>query len=345
MLRREQPDRIPHFEWAVDRKVRQVLCPGCSYEEFVVRMDWDAVLTSPDFRKEMIGPDEFRNEWGIVRRYTGEEDPFPVSGPIKTLADLNRYAPPDPHAPGRYASLDGVIRRFKGNKAIGVHLNDVFSIPRYLLGFNEILEALYDCPALVEGLVELSVRVNLEMAREVAARGADFVFTGDDYCAARAPFMSPALFRKYFYPGLKRVMGGFKALGLPVIKHCDGQLWPLIEMVVDSGIDCLDPIDPVAGMRLGEVKARFGDRIALKGNVDCAQTLTFGSISDVIAETKEAIRQGAPGGGFILSSGNSIHSAVKPENYLALLHTWRMYRQYPLALDPWQGETSEGFWA
>jgi uroporphyrinogen decarboxylase len=116
-------------------------------------------------------------------------------------------------------------------------------------------------------------------------------------------------------------------------------------MVVDSGIDCLDPIDPVAGMDIGAVKAKYGHRIAIKGNVNCAQTLTFGSIADVIAETKEAIRKAAPGGGYILSSGNSIHSAVKPENYLAMLHTLRMYGGYPLSLEHWQGKTTDGFWA
>ena len=344
-LRREEPDRIPHFEWAVDRKVREILCPGCSYEEFVVRMDWDAILTAPDFKKEQLEPNVFKNEWGITRRYTGEEDPFPVAGPIKTLSDLERYVPPDPHAKSRYTSLDAVVQSFKGKKAIGVHLNDVFSLPRYLLGFTETMMAFHDCPALIEGLVEMSVHVNLEMAKEVAKRGADFVFTGDDYCSAKQPFMSPDMFRKYLNPGLQRVMGGFKALGLLVIKHTDGNIWPIADMLVDSGIDCLDPIDPVAGMDIGAVKKKYGHRVALKGNVDCAHTLTFGSISDVIAETKECIRKAAPGGGFILSSGNTIHSSVKPENYLALLHTLKMYGRYPLSLEHWTGKTTDGFWA
>jgi uroporphyrinogen decarboxylase len=308
-------------------------------------MDWDAVLTAPDFKKEQLEPNVTRNEWGITRRYTGEEDTFPVAGPIKTLQDLERYIPPDPHAPGRYNSLEACVQNFKGKKAIGVHLNDVFSIPRYLTGFTEILEALYDCPALVEGLVKMSVDVNLEMAKEVAKRGADFVFTGDDYCSTRQPFMSPDMFRKFFNPGLKRVIGGFKDLGLYVIKHTDGNIWSLADMIVDSGIDCLDPIDPVAGMDIGEVKKKYGHRVALKGNVDCATTLTFGSISDVIAETKECIRKAAPGGGFILSSGNTVHSSVKPENYLAMLHTLKMYGRYPIAMEHWTGKTTDGFWA
>ena len=186
-------------------------------------------------------------------------------------------------------------------------------------------------PELVGAIVAMSVEVNLELAKEVAARGADFVWTGDDYACNTGPLMSPAHFREIFHPGLCRVMGGFKELGLPVIKHTDGNLWPIMDMIIDSGIDCLDPIDPQAGMDLAEVKAKYGRVVALKGNVDCAQTMTFGSPEDVASETRSCLRAGAPGGGFILSSSNSIHSAVKPGNYLAMLQTLREYGRYPIS--------------
>ena len=48
--------------------------------------------------------------------------------------------------------------------------------------------------------------------------------------------------------------------------------------------------------------------------------------------TKEALRMGAPGGGFILSSSNSIHSGVKPENYQAMMDTLRAFGSYPIAV-------------
>jgi hypothetical protein len=51
-----------------------------------------------------------------------------------------------------------------------------------------------------------------------------------------------------------------------------------------------------------------------------------------MAELTSEERKGMPSGGFILSSGNSIHSSVKPENYLAMLETWRKYRDYPMPL-------------
>ena len=107
----------------------------------------------------------------------------------------------------------------------------------------------------------------------------------------------------------------------------------VLDLIIDSGIDCLDPIDPVAGMDIAMIKAKYGDKIAIKGNVDCAETLTFGSVDDVIKETLDVIRKTADGGAFILSSSNSIHSAVKPENYLAMVNTIRAYGKYPIKLD------------
>ena len=331
-LRRQEPDRVPHFEWVVDRKVRSALCPGCnSYNEFAVRMGLDAVLADPNFSKEAVGPGQWLSEWGYVSQDTEEEHGIEVASPIKTWEDYERYTPPNLHAPGRYASIEQTLKDYPG-KAVIVHLNDVFSLPRYWMGYEDLLMAIAAEPELVTALVDLSVKVNLEMAKEIAARGVKIVYTGDDFAGNLGPLMSPRHFRKLFYPGLCRVMGGYKELGLLVIKHTDGNLWPIIDMIVDSGIDCLDPIDPQAGMNLAKVKALYGDRIAFKGNVDCAQLMTFGTPAEVVEATKEALRQGAPGGGFILSSSNSIHSAVKPENYQALLHTLHKYGRYPLSL-------------
>ena len=333
VLCREEPDRVPTFEWLIARNVREALCPGCtSHNDFAVRMGHDAILVDPDFRKEQVGPTRWRTEWGYVVEYGGEEHGVEVESPIRTMDDLDRYTPPDPYAPGRYASVEKAVREFGGRMAVGVHLNDVFSIPRSLMGMGNLLLAIAADPPLVSALVDLSVDVNLKMAREVASRGVDFVWTGDDYAGNTGPLMSPGHFRTLFYPGLCRVAAGFREAGLPFIKHCDGNIWPIIDMMVDSGISGLDPIDPQGGMDLAEVKAEFGGRIALKGNVDCAQVLTFGTTDEVVEATRRALRQGAPGGGYILSSSNSIHSAVKPENYRTMLDTLARCGRYPVTL-------------
>ncbi len=329
VLQRQQPDRVPHFEWLVDRRVREALCPEITdFNEFAVQMGQDAVIADPIFKKERVGSNRWLSEWGYISQDTDEEHGIEVESPIKTLADFERYTPPDPHLPERFAAVEDTVQKYGGNKAVIVHLNDVFSLPRYLMSMQELLMAIVAQPELVRALVEMSVTINLELAKEVAARGVKIVYTGDDYAYNKGPLMSPRHFREFFFPGLCRVIQGYKDLGLYVIKHTDGNLWPILDMIIDSGIDCLDPIDPVAGMDLGEVNAKYGHRVALKGNVDCAQLMTFGTPDEVIEATKGALCKGMPGGGVILSSSNSIHSSVKPENYVAMLQALREYGRY-----------------
>jgi uroporphyrinogen decarboxylase len=329
VLQRQEPDRVPHFEWLVDRRVRDALCPGCkSHNEFAVKIGQDAIIVDPIFKKERVGDNRWRSEWGFVTQDTLEEHGIEVESPIKTLSDFERFLPPNPHVPERFAAVEAAVQQYKGFKAVICHLNDVFSLPRYLMGMENLLIAIIAEPELVRGLVEMSVTINLELAKEVAARGVKIVYTGDDYAYNKTTLMSPKHFREFFYPGLKRVIQGFKELGLYVIKHTDGNIWPIMDMIIDSGIDCLDPIDPLGGMDLGEVKAKYGQRVALKGNVDCASLLTFGTTDEVIEATKVALSKGKPGGGYILSSSNSIHSSVKPENYIAMLRTLQAYGYY-----------------
>ena len=78
------------------------------------------------------------------------------------------------------------------------------------------------------------------------------------------------------------------------------------------------------------MKRKFGQRIALKRNVDCAHLMTLGTPEQVVAATRDTLRAGAAGGGFILYSSNSIHSSVKPENHTAMLRALLEHGRYPI---------------
>ncbi len=327
-LQRQDVDRVPVFEWLIDKKVINAIKPGLTEHEFVYAMDLDALCVDCDYDKERIGEDTIRNEWGMIYKDTGQAHTYPVDGPVRTMKDLENLTPPDPHKPGRYSSIEKAVEEHAGKKAVILHLNDVFSIPSRLMPFEHFMMLLLDEPETVRALVDISVDTNLAMAEEAVKRGIKMIYTGDDYAYNSGPMVAPSQFREVFFPGLKRVMQGYKDLGLLILKHTDGNIMPMIDMIIDSGIDCLDPIDPIAGMDLAEIKKTYGDRVAIKGNVDCAQTLTFGSVEDTIAEAKKCLEIAMPGGGYILSSSNSIHSEVKPENYIAMVETAREYGKY-----------------
>jgi len=101
-------------------------------------------------------------------------------------------------------------------------------------------------------------------------------------------------------------------------------------MIVQSGIDAINPIQPDAGMDIGEVKRKYGKIICIAGNINCGDTLSRAPVEQVIREVKEAIRKAGPGGGYIMMSSNCLHSGVKPENYKAMVETTRTYGRYPL---------------
>ena len=108
---------------------------------------------------------------------------------------------------------------------------------------------------------------------------------------------------------------------------------PVFELLVDPKVIAgINPLEPVAGMDLGEVKQRYGDKLCLLGNVDCGYMLSHAPIEEVVADVKRCLRDGAPNGGFVLMSSNSLHSSVRPENYRAMVETTRCYGKYPLDL-------------
>jgi uroporphyrinogen decarboxylase len=64
--------------------------------------------------------------------------------------------------------------------------------------------------------------------------------------------------------------------------------------------------------------------------VDCGELLSRGTPEEVVEAVKETIAKASPGGGHILASSNSIHPAVKPENYRTMVEAGKKYGQYPL---------------
>lgn len=318
-LKREPVDRVAMFEWIIDKKVVNGLMPGATEEEFIIENDLDAVCVDIDYDLVEIEKGVFRDNWGQVKAVGDEGHSMPLYGPIEEPEDLDSYTPPDASNVERYKTLEAKLKEYKDKKAVILHLNDVLSIPSRLMKYEDFLANIMMEPDFIAELVKMTVDVNLAMAAEAAKRGAKFIYTGDDLAYEKGPLVNPEVFKKIFYPEMCRVIGGYKDLGFQVIKHTDGDIMPIIDMIIDSGIDCLDPIDPGSRMDLEYVKKTYGNRVAIKGNVDCAHTLTFGSVEDTIAESKRCLEIGMPGNGYIFSSSNSIHSGVKPENFRAMI--------------------------
>jgi len=113
-----------------------------------------------------------------------------------------------------------------------------------------------------------------------------------------------------------------------VVRHSDGNLWSLLDDLLASGYDGLNPLEPHAGMALNKVKAYCGDRICLLGNIDCIELLPDGTPQQVDSAVKQAIEDAADGGGLIICSSNSLHPGVNPDNCIAMFEATKKYGSY-----------------
>jgi uroporphyrinogen decarboxylase len=242
------------------------------------------------------------------------------------------YSPPDPDNEENYEGLREIVSRFKGEKFIFWHSRAEFMTACELRGMADFLMDLMSDPELAHGVLRVVNERCCRIAVRAIEAGADGVMLGDDWAYNDGPFMSPKQFEEFILPYFRNMVRTCKEAGGYVVKHCDGYVWPLMDMVVDAGIDGMNPIEPAAGMDIAAMKERYGDRIALLGNIDCGKTLSEAPVSQVVAEVKAAIRQAGPGGGYMLMSSNSIHSSVRPENYRAMVEATREFGRYPLDL-------------
>jgi 5-methyltetrahydrofolate--homocysteine methyltransferase len=111
--------------------------------------------------------------------------------------------------------------------------------------------------------------------------------------------------------------------------------------LIECGFQGFHPVQPNC-MDIDAVKAKWGDSMCLLGNINLDSTLTLGSPQDVRAEVYERIRTIGPGGGYMVSSSNSVTDYVPVENMRAMFDATFEFGQYPIALD--EGGVSGKVW-
>lgn len=329
-LEGKRPDRVPVVEFLVDESVARAAVPGCSdMADCMDQLDMDGVACGAFFRKSDIADDgTYTDEWGVLYKSTPEAVDHPVRGPIKTMEDIRTYSPPDPAVPERLGKLPDLVSRYKGRRAIFFHHRAAFMWSAYLCGIDNLLASFLEEPEFAKALMDKVLEANMGVVLRAIRAGAEVIVLGDDYAHNHGPMMSPRMFSDFIQPRLKRMVELIHEEGAFCVKHTDGNIYSILESILETGPDGLNPIEPVAGMELREVRSRAGKRVCLIGNIDCGQLLSEGSVEDVRVAVKQAIRDGANGGGYILSSSNSVHSSCKPENFVAMVQACQEFGAY-----------------
>jgi len=203
------------------------------------------------------------------------------------------------------------------------------SFPHEKYGLTELLMAMIDDPAFVHRVIEVETQEAIAINEALLDAGCDAVIPGDDYCSSKGPMMSPRHFREHIFPALTALCEAAHTKGKYLIKHTDGNTWPIFDMMLEAGIDGWHGIQATAGMDLARLKAAYGDRVCFWGGVD-VDWLVDGTSEKVRKVTRYAIESAGHGGGLVVTSGNTLMVGVRYENYLAMLDAVRGYGTYPV---------------
>ena len=193
-----------------------------------------------------------------------------------------------------------------------------FTTAWLLMGYENVCYWSFDHPNELMEIFKISNEYYIEAINRMVDIGMDAIMIAEDLGYRGGLFVSPENYRKYLFPYLHEIIDAVKKIGKPVIFHCDGQINEVLTDLVDMGIDALNPIERKAGMDIGEVKRKYGNKICLIGNLDLVNILPHGTIEEVDNHVKELIEGVGTGGGYIVASEHSLNHHIPIENILAI---------------------------
>ena len=346
-----QPDRVPIFELYINEpsivKLARILMPESVKIEagmdrfgeesleildlyclLVEKLGLDATCTNFSIGIENIGGDRGRDKYGTVYFLSEHGEPMPVDGPIKTPEDLVGFDMVSKLEADDFARVKYVIDKVGKDKAHFVSITDPFKVSWRRRGSmqNLLMDYILN-PEMVHDLARIATDFDKAAIDMIAGVGADVITVPGDLAGEYTTIMSPKHYREYIKPYHREIVDHAHQRGLRIVKHTDGNTWPILDDFLEVGFDGIHPIQPQC-MDIGEVKTHLAGKMCVLGNIDCRNLLVSGTEEEVEETVKETIEKAAPGGGYIISSSNSIHPNCKPENYIAMVRAAHKYGDY-----------------
>jgi uroporphyrinogen decarboxylase len=226
-----------------------------------------------------------------------------------------------------YSHLSDEIDRLNADSryCIILFVGGSFETPWYMRGMERFLMDLVEAPDIAEAIchrVTEFYKARALRALEQSKGKIDLMFSGGDIGTQRGMMLSPDLWRQYIKPYTGQLIRTFKEMGLITMYHSCGSIVPVIDDLIDMGLDILDPIQPLAkGMDAVSLKQRFGGKVAFHGGIDEQQLLPYATPDEVRRETARVMGVLGDDGAYIVCPAHYIQPDTPPANIVALYDT------------------------
>lgn len=219
-----------------------------------------------------------------------------------------------------FRTVDLLVAQVKGELSIHAEVFSPFTQLMELFGYSQALMYLVTDTAKCQEILGRYAQGAADLAARFARRGADAILISSAF--AGSGFISRDFYQRFVSPHEKRVVDAVRAVApeAPVYVHTCGAIGDRLEMMLESGLNGIDTLDPppLGNVDLADAVRRLGGRAFIKGNMDPVGTLLNGSVEAVRADARRRIGIAGPAGGFVLSSACSVPPHTRPENLKAL---------------------------
>ena len=335
------PDRTP-ITFDAEKEVYAALHAHLgtrSKEELFDRLSVDTWMVLPQnfiFPQSEDGKEIKTSIWGYqskTTQYSGgsyeELYRSPLAGKDE-IADIRAHAWPARGTLG-FGHFAAEAAAHSDRAVIGVFTWGAYHIAALVRGMEHLLMDFAMRPeyahCLLDTIAERSLQA-LDDMLESGGKGVDIVYMADDYCSQNGPMFSPAAFREFVMPYLRKVADRVHRADKKFLLHVCGAVRPLLPMIIEAGVDALEPIQVrAAGMEPEGLKRDFGKDLCFYGGVDLQQVLCKGTPAQVRDEVKRLIDILDKDGGYIIGPGHTYIQVDAPvANILAMYETAASYR-------------------
>ena len=273
-----------------------------------------------------IGDDCFRDIFGVVWDRSVDKDIGIMKEVPLPAPTLKGFEWPDPRNPQYFTKIPSRIARYPG-KFHAFRLGfSLYERAWTLRGMEDLMMDFLDNPAFVHELFGRITDYNIAHIRKALEYDVDAIYFGDDWGQQHGLQMGAKLWREFIKPQIHRMYDVVHEAGRYVFIHCCGDVDELFEDFIGIGVNCFNPFQPEV-MDVYELLPRYRGRLAFHGGMSTQKTLPFGTVEDVVAETRRLIELGR-NGGYIFSPAHAVEGDVPLENMLAFIDLLKVQPEY-----------------
>ena len=322
-FRFQAPDPIPVYDkfWEYPKLWKESLGPAERLTDIARIVPEEGALYTRARRLKQKGDCLYGVDvWGrTVRRREGAYFYETLTVPFAEAADVDKVTFDSPHDEARYCAAGSKtefkahVQELRRSHYVYVKTGGPYLRSTFMRGEAAFLMDMAADPELARRIAEKVgdhiTAVGVE-ALERAGLRENGVWIYDDMAGNSGPMFSPQAFERVLLPAYRRMIATYRRAGAKfVLLHSNGDVRLILDMLIDAGIDGLNPLERRAGMDIVRVRERY-PRLILTVGMCNTDILVKGSISRIEAEARKIIDLGRNGGEFGTTFGGGQDNEV-----------------------------------